>query len=88
LVRSLLPEGGRGIAVFDITNAQSFDNLGTLILALVDIAQTEMTIFVAWNKVDLEDGRPVGARELLPVVTLFGSVKCVTRRFYPFYGDS
>lgn len=68
MVRSLLPEGGRGIAVFDITNAQSFDNLGTLILALVDIAGTEMTIFVAGNKVDLEDGRRVGARELLPVV--------------------
>jgi small GTP-binding protein len=65
--RSLGPlyyrKAAAAIAVFDITNSQSFNNLDCWISTFIDIAGTETTIFVAGNKADIEAQRQVTARD-------------------------
>jgi small GTP-binding protein len=51
------------VAVYDVTNRSSFNNLDSWIAAFTATAGTDVTIAIAANKCDLQDARQVTVKE-------------------------
>jgi small GTP-binding protein len=51
------------IAVYDVTNRVSFDNLGSWVQAFLDAAGENCHVIIVANKVDLKDAREVNEAE-------------------------